>query len=113
MINENSRYFILDNISKILFAYEVEAGSLIAAQCPQLVLSIIHNTEDALKLGQPSEWDYEIAKCINECDKEGLEYILKSIYSCEMGKSGGSVKSEAKKKASKENGKKGGRPKKS
>lgn len=39
-------------------------------------------------------------------------YIEKAVTAAEMGKKGGSSKTEAKSSASRENGKKGGRPKK-
>jgi hypothetical protein len=39
-------------------------------------------------------------------------YIKKALTASDMGKKGGSAKTEAKIKSSKENGKKGGRPKK-
>lgn len=93
---------------KILYAYEIGAGSILSAHCDQLHSSIIHQTEDALDMSGPGDWDFEIARVIRGADLDGLEKILRSIRASEIG----AVTSPAKSKSSAENGKKGGRPKK-
>lgn len=106
-LSENSKLFLLNNISKILYAYEQGAGSLIGAQCSDLVSAITHNVEDSLVLSGEGDWGYEIARTIRDCDEEGLTKILRSISQSEIGR----INSEIKQQRARENGKLGGRPK--
>ena len=89
-LSENSKLFLINNISKILYAYEQGAGSLMGAQCSDLISAITHNTEDALNLSGEGDWSYEIARTIRDCDQEGLSKILRGIFNSELGK----IKSE-------------------
>lgn len=111
-LSQNSKHFLINHITEILFCFEKGAGALIAAQCSDLVSAITHNVEDALDFVEKGDWGYEIAKIISDCDENALKSIFKAVCASEIGKFGGSVKSSSKSNAARENGKKGGRPKK-